>query len=533
MPLPVRSIRLEKRSTSSLDTLSGESGEIFFDAGQNTLRIYTANQSNAIVMADRTWVEENTFDGDFNNLTNKPTIVTDYSQLTGTPNLAAVATTGSYFDLLDAPDLDGLNVDISTINSIGDVDTTTNPLAAGQLLEWDGTNWVNTTVSGFSDTNTTYTISNQASANGAEVVLTDSDTNFTATEIIGGSNITVGINLSGQIEVSSTLPSLSQLSDTVITTPQDGQLLGYNSGQWINVAAPVAQGGIELSDLSVTSGIASGGGSLSYDNGLGVFTFTPPDLSSYATTSSFSVTTNTANGGGSLSYSNGVFTFRPALVGDFIALTDLSVVSNAASGGGALSYSNSTGQFTYTPPDLSGVGGGEVVDDATPTLGGTLDAALNDITNVGTITATTYANAGTGAPVITSASTITLTAPDGIVLNGPVREPVATNTGTSGTINFDVSQNNIFATSSLTGSFVPNFTNVAGTANVTQTYVIIDIGTGQSPTSIQINGSAETIRWEGGSAPTGTPGNYNVWSFTIFSSGGSQPAVFGNLVTYA
>jgi hypothetical protein len=414
MPLPIRSIRLEKRTSRSLDTLSGESGEIFFDAGQNTLRIYTANQSDSIVMADRAWVTANTFSGNYNDLTNKPTVPTDINQLSDATNLLF---SGDYNDLINAPDLDGLSIDISTINSIGDVDTETNPLVAGQLLEWDGTNWVNTTVAGFVNTDTTYSIAASIGDSGANITLTDSEGDTSQVEIVGGTNVTVGVNLTGDIEVSTSLPSLSQLSDTVITTPQDGQLLGYNSGQWINVAAPVAQSGIELTDLSATNGSASGAGSLAYDNTLGVFTFTPPDLSTYANLNSFSVTTSAASAGGSLSYSNGTFTFRPALVSDFIALTDISVVSNAASGGGALSYSNSTGQFTYTPPDLSGVGGGEVVDDTTPTLGGTLDAATNDITNVGTITATTYANAGTGAPSITSASTITLDAPDGIILD--------------------------------------------------------------------------------------------------------------------
>jgi hypothetical protein len=75
-----------------------------------------------------------------------------------------------------------------------------------------------------------------------------------------------------------------------------------------------------------------------------------------------------------------------------IALTDLSVSSNSA-GTAALSYNNSSGAFSYTPPDLSsyydsatfhsklttnyslGGGGGlaDVVDDATPQLGGDLD----------------------------------------------------------------------------------------------------------------------------------------------------------------
>lgn len=42
--------------------------------------------------------------------------------------------------------------------------------------------------------------------------------------------------------------------------------------------------GIQLSNISVSTGSASGSGSLAYDNTNGQFTFTPPDLSSYVTT---------------------------------------------------------------------------------------------------------------------------------------------------------------------------------------------------------------------------------------------------------
>jgi hypothetical protein len=426
MTIPVRSIRLEKRTAKSLNTLSGASGEIFFDADQNTLRIYTANQADSIVLADRTWVQDNTFDGDYNNLTNQPTIITDYSQLSGTPNLATVATTGSYNDLVDAPDLSAIDVDLTTIDAIGDVDTSSVAPTNGQVLQFDGTNWVNATVAGFEDTNTTYVLSGNSISEGAQIDMTDSDTNVQSVKFVGGTGLTVTLTGTQELTFDNTATyAFSDLTDISVTNPQDGQLLGYNNGQWLNVAAPQAQGGVELTDLSATTAVANGGGSLSYDSGLGVFTFTPPDLSSYATLSSFSVTTNTANSGGSLSYSNGTFTFRPANVANFIALTDLSVVTNAASGGGALAYSNTTGQFTYTPPDLSAVGGiSNVVEDTTPQLGGTLDAQTNDITNVGTITATTYANAGTGAPTITSASTITLDAPDGVTIGDFIQLPV-------------------------------------------------------------------------------------------------------------
>jgi hypothetical protein len=53
----------------------------------------------------------------------------------------------------------------------------------------------------------------------------------------------------------------------------------YNT-QWVNQS-----GGIALTDLSVTTATA-GTASLSYDNSLGVFTYTPPDLTGYASSSS-------------------------------------------------------------------------------------------------------------------------------------------------------------------------------------------------------------------------------------------------------
>lgn len=48
--------------------------------------------------------------------------------------------------------------------------------------------------------------------------------------------------------------------------------------------SPASGGGIALTDLSIgTEGTASGDGAISYNNTTGVFTYTPPDLSSYLT----------------------------------------------------------------------------------------------------------------------------------------------------------------------------------------------------------------------------------------------------------
>jgi hypothetical protein len=50
------------------------------------------------------------------------------------------------------------------------------------------------------------------------------------------------------------------------------------------IAARVPASGIALTDLSVTTGSASGGGSLAYNNGTGAFTFAPADLANAGTT---------------------------------------------------------------------------------------------------------------------------------------------------------------------------------------------------------------------------------------------------------
>lgn len=542
MSVPVRSIRLQKRSSRSLDTLSGASGEIFFDADQNTLRIYTANQSDSIVIADRSWVLENTFDGDYVNLTNKPVIPSDIRDL---GDIDSLLFSGDYNDLTNAPDLESLNVDISTIDSIGDVDTTSAAPVNGSVLQWDGVNWVPNLVQGFQDTNTTYSLNVfDVNADGSlyAIQLTGSDFTTVNVPIEAGAGISITENISGNIEISaasSSAPAINDITDVSISGLSSGQVLKWDGINWVN---SVDAGGIALDDISVTvesPGIAN----LSYNNATGAFTYTPPDLSSFGSGISLtdlSVTTSAASSGGSLSYDNstGTFTFRPANISNLVALTDLSVTVNAA-GTANLAYDNATGVFTYTPPDLSSLSA-DVVNDTTPQLGGNLDLNTNDIvgagdiTITGTVSADSFSSSAVGAPAITSASTITLTAPDGIVLDGPVVEDIANNTGTSGVIDFDVASNNIFGTSSLTGSWTPNFINVAATTNRSQTYTIIDIAAGEAISGVQINGSAATVYYQGGSINnTGVPGSINVWTFQIVSNAGSLPFVLVTTRTYS
>jgi hypothetical protein len=88
------------------------------------------------------------------------------------------------------------------------------------------------------------------------------------------------------------------------------------------ITLPNASGTVALlSSLSVgAEGVASGDGSIAYNNTTGVFTYTPP---------------------------------TPAGIGA-ATLTSFSVgAEGVASGDGSIAYNNTNGVFTYTPPDLS------------------------------------------------------------------------------------------------------------------------------------------------------------------------------------
>ena len=87
------------------------------------------------------------------------------------------------------------------------------------------------------------------------------------------------------LNVDSILDNLADVDLSV--SPTNGQVLKWDSGtsRWkaANDLTGGGGGGLSLSDLSVQSATAAGGGSLVYNNGSGVFTYTPPDLSSYIT----------------------------------------------------------------------------------------------------------------------------------------------------------------------------------------------------------------------------------------------------------
>jgi len=165
---------------------------------------------------------------------------------------------------------------------------------------------------------------------------------------------------------------------------------------------------------------------------------------------------------------------------------------------------------------------GEVTHSGNVTLGGDLDVGGNSIVS-----------ASNGAINI---------APDGsgtIDLSGQVKfaegmiEKFATTNGATGVTALDCSTGNVHYLTAPAGDITANFTNLNLTAEyATNVTVVIDQGgTEREITAVQIGGVAQTIVWQGNSAPTGTANGVDSFSFTILNDGGTY-VVLGQMVAF-
>tara|TARA_B110000046_G_scaffold143904_1_gene150973 strand:+ start:9596 stop:13042 length:3447 start_codon:yes stop_codon:yes gene_type:complete len=160
------------------------------------------------------------------------------------------------------------------------------------------------------------------------------------------------------------------------SNPTSGYVLSWNGSDYAWIAQSSGGGGIALTDLSVgAEGSASGDGAISYNNTTGVFTYTPPDTSSFLT-----------------SIPAQSFT---SLTGKPTTLTGYGITDAATTAQGALADSalqsipaQTFASLTGTPTTLAGYGITDsvltdIVNDTTPELGGNLDIATHQIVSSG------------------------------------------------------------------------------------------------------------------------------------------------------
>jgi len=102
----------------------------------------------------------------------------------------------------------------------------------------------------------------------------------------------------------------------------------------------------------------------------------------------------------------------------------------------------------------------------------------------------------------------------------------------------NLNNGSVFYHVSIGGDITCNFTNVDTTDNrTTSVKVIIPQGgiaqPAYMPTAVQIDGTAQTILWQGGSSTSGTPGGTDVVSFTLIRLAGAGWSVIGSTASYS
>ena len=113
-------------------------------------------------------------------------------------------------------------------------------------------------------------------------------------------------------------------------------------------------------------------------------------------------------------------------------------------------------------------------------------------------------------------------------------EAFATLTGATGTVVHDCDNGHIFYHTTPAADWTANFTNLGLTAEhaTTLSIVISQGATAYIPSAIEIGGVAQTLLWQGGSAPSGTADGTDVVAFSILNDGGTY-IVLGQLVDFA
>jgi hypothetical protein len=148
------------------------------------------------------------------------------------------------------------------------------------------------------------------------------------------------------------------------------------------------------------------------------------------------------------------------------------------------------------------------------------------------------ASEGIQTPRISSTGIITINSSSGILLDGLATfsrstEIVNNKSGSTGTVIHDFSTGSLFFHSSVSANFTANFTNVPviDDRSISVALILDQGSTPYIPNAVEINSVSETIRWSGGTPPSGTANYIDIVNFTLIRSGATW-TVLGSLSTY-
>lgn len=215
-------------------------------------------------------------------------------------------------------------------------------------------------------------------------------------------------------------------------------------------------------------------------------------------------------------------------VGSLASLTVTGLVTATAGGIKVGNLQDTTGTNTVqllnsnmlvTGNITAGAGGtGNVT--ATSFIGNIATAAQPNITSLGTISVLTVAgNASFNSGIATFKAT-----QDTTIDSAPTA---------GSTVNYDINNGVVFDVTP-SGAWTANIGNVPTTTNRTTvvTFIITQGATAYIPSAVQVNGSAQTVKWINSAAPTGTASKTDVISYSLVRSSASAWTVLGQYASY-
>lgn len=130
------------------------------------------------------------------------------------------------------------------------------------------------------------------------------------------------------------------------------------------------------------------------------------------------------------------------------------------------------------------------------------------------------------------------------LLVSPKEKSTVSATAATGTINFDLAtQADVYYTTNASANFTLNFrasstvalnTLLATGESITAVFRNTNGATPYYPSVIQVDGASQTIKWQGGLAPSsGNASAVDVWTFVITKTGSATFTVFGSQTKFA
>ena len=424
---------------------------------------------------------------------------------------------------------------------------------AGRLQMFNGANY--TAFVSSASGNTVYTLPATSPATGSSVLQSDTAGVMSWVPMVAGSS---SGNTSQNIVVNAA--GNANVFHPVLFTPSSlsaGSAVSSDSTITFNPSTEI----LNVSGLAITAGTASTNnvtGALIVRGGLGVsgqlsfvsasmgftgITYNPTMAFIGATSSSpitlTVLTDNSLNWEGS---QGSVFSIDNNLSsGEIFSVSDISGLPIISASAGQTVNINEFGGFTQ-------IGNGSLNSSSTTTgslrvvggLGMTGNAYIGG--NVSITSSTASTTTSTGALIVTGGvgfgGTLNIGADlsiSGLTTLTYTSEKLNTKTsaGSAGTVTHDLSTGSIFYHSSISNNFTANITNVPTTNDraIGVTLVLAQGVTAYMSTALQIDGSAQTIKWVNNSTPAGTASKVDIVGFSLIRTG-SAWTVLGQYSTY-